>query len=115
MKALFSKKSIITLSILLVIDIIMIGCWTLYSQPDESMTIILLFIIPIVILSSGWLYSVQHPTIIISIINSIDNVLIFFLENNVFIIYVLFNMKQTFHLQFDNVPLEDYLFDHKNP
>lgn len=69
----------------------------------------------IVILSSGWLYSVQHPTIIISIINSIDNVLIFFLENNVFIIYVLFNMKQTFHLQFDNVPLEDYLFDHKNP
>lgn len=52
MKALFSKKSIITLSILLVIDIIMIGCWTLYSQPDESMTIILLFIIPMVFLAN---------------------------------------------------------------
>ena len=52
MKALFSKKSIITLSILLAIDIIMIGCWTLYSQPDESMTIILLFIIPMVFLAN---------------------------------------------------------------
>lgn len=52
MKTLFSKKNIKTLSILLIIDIIMVGCWTLYTQPDESMTIILLFIIPIVFLTN---------------------------------------------------------------
>ncbi len=44
MKTLFSKKNIKTLSILLIIDIIMVGCWTLYTQPDSSLSIILLFI-----------------------------------------------------------------------
>ena len=52
MKTLFSKKNIKTLSILLIIDIIMVGCWTLYTQPDSSLSIILLFIIPIVFLAN---------------------------------------------------------------
>ncbi len=36
MKTLFSKKNIKTLSILLIIDIIVIGCRILYTQLDSN-------------------------------------------------------------------------------
>lgn len=50
MKTAFLRKSIKTLSILLIIDIIVIGLYTLYLQPDNSISIFLLYIIPIVFL-----------------------------------------------------------------
>lgn len=42
------KKNIYTLFTILLLDVVVIGCWTLYFKPSSDMTIILIFIIPAV-------------------------------------------------------------------
>ena len=44
-KIIFCRKNIITLSTLLIVDIVVIGSWTLYYQPDGSSAIVYLFVI----------------------------------------------------------------------
>ncbi|MDR2841076.1 MAG: hypothetical protein LBV75_07430 [Paludibacter sp.] len=42
------KKNLITILIIILIDIVIIGCWTCYIKPSEDMAIVLIFYIPII-------------------------------------------------------------------
>ncbi len=50
MKAILNKKNLKTFFYILIIDIILIGCWILYFHPEGSEAIFLLFILPTVFL-----------------------------------------------------------------
>ncbi len=62
MKTILLKKHITTLSILLIIDIIIISSAILYYQPDNSISITLLFIIPKIFLANLIIASILYFT-----------------------------------------------------
>ena len=74
MKTILNKKHIVTLSILLIVDIIIISSAILYYQPDNSISIALLFIIPKIFLANliiaGILYFIKKYYAIFFIINA---------------------------------------------
>lgn len=67
MKTILNKKHIVTLSILLIVDIIIISSAILYYQPDNSISIALLFIISKIFLANliiaGILYLSKNITL----------------------------------------------------
>ena len=74
MKTILKKKHIVTLSILLIVDIIIISSAILYYQPDNSISIALLFIISKIFLANliiaGILYFIKKYYAIFFIINA---------------------------------------------
>jgi hypothetical protein len=52
MKNVLNKKLVLTISLILIVDILCVGCWTLYIKPESSESIALIFLIPIVFMAN---------------------------------------------------------------
>jgi len=60
METIFNKKNFKTIFIIIVIDIVIIGGWTWYIKPEDSISIILAFVIPLIFLANLVIGSITY-------------------------------------------------------
>lgn len=94
MKTILNKKNILILTMLIIVDIVLIGSWIIYNQPDGSASISILFIIPKVFLANliiaGMFYIVDKYYTLFFVINSFLSSFLLYL---IFVQYIEMNYR----------------------